>query len=356
MPKKKEKILVAMSGGVDSSVAAALLLQQGYDVTGAFMKQWDDTDKTGVCSWKQDRRDALRVAAHLGIPLVTFDFEKEYKKWVMEYMYAEYEKGRTPNPDVLCNKFIKFGVWLKKAKELGFSKLATGHYAAISKNYELLVPKDKDKDQTYFLHQLKKEQLKHILFPLGVYTKKQVRELAKKFHLSTAQKAESMGICFVGEVPMKEFLLKKIKVKKGKIVTSKGEVVGEHDGLAFYTVGQRHGFDVKLPKKDTNSKPLYIVDKRYDTNELVVGFENDPLLHKKEAEVEDINWISGQKPAFPLKCKVRLRHRQPLQDVQLMEKDGKISIHFTKKQKAVTPGQFAVFYKNSVCLGGGAIK
>ncbi|OGH60090.1 MAG: tRNA 2-thiouridine(34) synthase MnmA [Candidatus Magasanikbacteria bacterium RIFCSPHIGHO2_01_FULL_33_34] len=363
MSKQKVKILVAMSGGVDSSVAVALLLEAGYDVTGAYMKQWDDKDETGVCTWKQDRRDALRVSAHLGIPLLTLDFEQEYKKWVMEYMYAEYERGRTPNPDVLCNKFIKFGVWLEKAKELGFAKLATGHYGSIEtfkhkniQTYNLLRAKDENKDQTYFLHQLTQEQLKYTLFPLGKYTKDEVRVMAKKFNLPNADRSESMGICFVGVVPMKDFLLKKIKVNKGNIVTSDGEVVGEHDGLAFYTIGQRHGFDIRNKNKIIESKAMYVVQKKYDTNELVVGFDDDELLYSKQAEIEDVNWISGQKPSFPLKCKVRLRHRQPLQDVQLLQKDGKILVEFNIKQKAVTPGQFAVFYQNQVCLGGGAIK
>ena len=372
-----KKILVAMSGGVDSSVAAALLLRQGYEVAGAFMVNYDSADdgRFGEC-WRNDYRDAARVAAKLGIPLFKLDFKKEYEKKVLAYMFAEYKKGRTPNPDVLCNKFIKFGVWLEKAKELGFDKLATGHYARLGReirsskheirnklqnpNYKLLEAKDKDKDQTYFLHQLNQEQLKYVLFPIGDYKKTEVRKIAKKFNLPTADRAESMGICFVGEVPMKEFLSKKIKLKKGDIISSTGEILGKHDGLAFYTIGQRHGFKAVLEKKGAESRPLYIVDKNYNTNELVVGFENDPLFYKKQAEAGEINWISGQKPKLPLKCQVRLRHRQPLQNVQLFEKNGKISIHFTNKQKAVTPGQFAVFYlphgKNSVCLGGGVIK
>lgn len=369
MRKKKQKVLVAMSGGVDSSVAATLLLAEGYDVVGVYMKQWDEQDKSGICAWKQDRRDALISAAHLGISLITMNFENEYKKLVMDYMYAEYQKGRTPNPDVLCNKFIKFGVWLKKARELGFDKLATGHYCRIQtykhlniQTYQLALAKDENKDQTYFLHQLTQAQLKYILFPLGNYTKKKVRALARKYKLPNAEKPESMGICFVGEVPMKEFLLKKIKKNKGDIILSSGEKVGEHDGLAFYTIGQRHGFSLKskvisqksLQKED--QKSLYVVGKNYQTNKLIVGYENDPLLYKKESEVIDINWISGQTVKLPLKCKVRLRHRQPLQSVQLLEKDGKIEMNFNNKQKAVTPGQFAVFYKGGVCLGGGVIK
>jgi len=380
MPKKKEKILVAMSGGVDSSVATAMLVKQGYDVTGAYMKQWTDTNElSGVCTWKEDRRDALRVAAHLGIPMITLDFESEYKKWVMEYMFSEYEKGRTPNPDVLCNKFIKFGVWLTKAKELGFAKLATGHYARLGREetrnkkqetnnfvYRLLEAKDKNKDQTYFLHQLTQEQLKDVLFPLGKYTKEKVRKLAFKLGLPTADKPESMGICFVGEVSMKEFLLQKIKPNKGKIITTSGEVVGEHDGLPFYTIGQRHlkMQNAEFRMRNGDNKPLYVVDKKFEANELVVGHEDDPLFYKKEIKVIDINWVIGQKPQFPLKCEVRMRHRQKMQPAKISMINGELSVEFEEPQKAVTPGQFAVFYlprggalrgKNKECLGGGII-
>src|SRR3989338_8026982 len=356
MPKKKQKILVAMSGGVDSSVAAALLARAGYDVTGAFMRQWSDSpDLSGVCAWKKDRRDALRVAAALGIPLITLNFESEYKKWVMNYMFAEYRKGHTPNPDVLCNKFIKFGVWLKAAQKLGYNKLATGHYANIQtskhlnrQTFHLLEAKDRNKDQTYFLHQLAQKQLKNVLFPIGGYTKAEVRTLARRFKLPTADKAESMGICFVGPVPMKEFLLQKIKPKKGKVVMSGGGVIGEHDGLAFYTIGQRHKISQKpivhsQKLLSANTRPLYVVGKNMKKNELIVGFENDPLLYKKSVMVKEISYI-GQAPKFPLQCQVRLRHRQPRQNVQLVNNNGKIIMEFSKAQRAATPGQFAVFY------------
>lgn len=373
--KKRKKILVALSGGVDSSVAAALLVRDGHDVTGAYMKQWSDfKEPSGVCGWKEDRRDALRVAATLGIPLMTLDFEKEYKEWVMGYMFDEYKAGRTPNPDVLCNKYVKFGFWLDKVRELGFEYLATGHYANIQitqpdagtssagseneyTNYGLFQAKDTQKDQTYFLHQLSQSQLGYILFPIGEYTKTEVRGLAKKFNLPTAERKESMGICFVGEVTMKEFLQQKIQPTLGDIVTSDGHVVGEHEGLAFYTIGQRH-LQVKsitLKVKSGETKPLYVVDKRPETNELVLGFEDDPLLWKKEILVEDMNWISGQAPKFPLECKVRLRHRQKMQNAKLkMQKDALV-VDFEQPQKAVTPGQFAVFYKGDECLGGGVI-
>lgn len=343
-----------MSGGVDSSVAAALLVAQGHDVTGAFMVNYDEIGPSGESCWAGDYQDALRVAAKLNIPLLRWDFVKEYKKTVLDYMYAEYEKGRTPNPDVLCNKFVKFGSWLDKARELGFTKLATGHYAQTKKiknSTKLIKAKDDNKDQTYFLHQLSQDQLKDILFPIGGYTKPEVRKLAKKFGLPNADKEESMGICFIGEVPMKDFLLKKIKSQKGKIVLSTGQIIGEHDGLSFYTIGQRN-----LGVKTDQNKPLYVLDKSFVKNELVVGYEDDPLLYKKETEITDVNWINGQKPKLPLTCEVRLRHRQPLQKVKVEEKNGKVFLKFSKAQRAVTPGQFAVLYAKNECLGGGIVK
>lgn len=337
-----------MSGGVDSSVAAALLVNAGYDVTGMFAVNYEDTSLPGESCWRGDYNDALRVAAKLKIPLLRLNFVKEYKKHVLDYMYREYRAGRTPNPDVLCNKFVKFGVWLKKAKELGFDKIATGHYARLSggKNLQLRQAVDDNKDQTYFLHQLTQTQLKHVLFPIGKYTKPQARALADKYKLPTAKKEESMGICFVGEVPMKKFLMKKIKTKKGKIVFSSGKAAGVHDGLAFYTIGERIGI------KTENRAPFYVVGKNIKKNELIVGPENDPMLFSREMKVKDINWIAGRAPKFPLKCEVRLRHRQPLQKCVV----NKNKVVFAKSQRAVTPGQFAVFYAKGVCLGGGVIQ
>ncbi|HYE59579.1 MAG TPA: tRNA 2-thiouridine(34) synthase MnmA [Candidatus Kapabacteria bacterium] len=356
---KQKKVLVAMSGGVDSSVAAALLLKNGYDVTGVFVKQWSDAkEMNGVCTWKEDRRDALRVAAHLGIPLLTWDFEKEYKDTVLAYMFAEYRAGRTPNPDVLCNTAIKFKAWLDKALTLGFDALATGHYAQIEKKkgkYILARSVDEEKDQTYFLHQLTKEQLDHVVFPIGGYKKEAVRQLARSFSLPTAEREESMGICFVGEMPMKTFLQQQIQPTPGAIILSTGEQVGAHDGLPFYTIGQRH---LKLPQameQKVGSRPVFVVAKRHDTNELVVGFEDDPLLYKQEIAVTDLHWVSGQEPSFPVQCMVRLRHRQELQSCTVEKDQDRIVVHCDVPQRAPTPGQFAVFYTGNVCLGGGCI-
>jgi len=349
----KRKVFVCLSGGVDSSVVASILVaSKKYDVTAAYMLNYDNKQKGAESCWLPDYRDALRVAAHLGIPLMKLNFTKEYQEQVLDYMYQEYEVGRTPNPDVLCNKFIKFGSWLDKARELGFDYIATGHYAKIKKDragWHMMAVKDTNKDQTYFLHQLNQEQLSRTMFPISAYTKPQVRKLAEKFGLPTAEKQESMGICFVGEVPMKEFLEKKIKPKPGTIVSSKGDVLGKHDGLPFYTIGQR-SIGIKL-----GDKPLFVVEKRTETNELVVGDESDPLLFKQVVLVTDVHWISGQAPQFPLQCEVRLRHRQELQKATVVKHNANIILTFHKPQRAVTPGQFAVVYKAGECLGGGVV-
>jgi len=342
-----KKVLVAMSGGVDSSVAAALLVKEGYDVTGVFMINYDDHDAHGLPCYTSDYRDAVRVAAKLGIKILKIDFVEEYKKQVLDYMFAEYEKGRTPNPDVMCNKYIKFGAWLEKAQDLEFDYLATGHYAK-TKDGVLMQAKDTNKDQTYFLHQVTKEQLEHTLFPLGDYSKDDVRKLASKFDLPTAEKEESMGICFIGEVSMKEFLQQKLDMNPGDVVQDDtGEVIGNHDGLGFYTIGQRHGFVQK--GSDT---PLFVIEKDFDENRLIVGIEDNAKLYSKKISVEDMHYISGQEPSFPLECEVRLRHRQELQKAMIEHN----TITFETPQRAATPGQFAVLYKDGICLGGGVIQ
>ncbi len=363
----KSKVLIALSGGVDSAVAAALLVAKGYAVTGAYMVNYEVENNVGESCWVGDYQDAARVAAKLGIPLLKFDFTKEYEEQVLNYMFAEYSTGRTPNPDILCNKYVKFGSWLKKATGLGFDYLATGHYANVSATNpaKLLMAKDDNKDQTYFLHQLNQEQLLHTLFPIGEYTKPEVRALAQKFQLPVANKEESMGICFIGEVPMKQFLQTRIKATPGEIITSDGTVVGQHEGLSFYTIGQREGLPVTYPHspsptnhtiaKPTDTKPLYVVGKNHATNQLIVGFIDDPRLYTQEITVQNVNWTAGSAPSFPLECSVRFRHRQALQACQVSAQNNNIKIFCPEPQRAITPGQFAVLYKDGECLGGGVI-
>ncbi|HPV70304.1 MAG TPA: tRNA 2-thiouridine(34) synthase MnmA [Candidatus Magasanikbacteria bacterium] len=358
LPKKK-KVLVAMSGGVDSAVAAGYLIKAGFEVTGAFIKCFSDNVGSKSC-WIDERRDALRVAAKLGIKLLTFDFELQYKKDVVGYLFKQYRAGRTPNPDVMCNKYVKIPLLLKEAKKLGFDWVATGHYARIKDGSHgevcLYQSVDANKDQTYFLHQLGQKELKKLLFPLGTTNKNEVRVFATSWGLPVAAKEESMGICFVGEVPMKDFLSRQIKNKKGKIATSSGKIIGEHDGLAFYTVGQRHlgEKNLQLPSVKGETKPLYVVGKDFKKNQLIVGAANDKLLFKKEIVLPKVHWIEKE-PKLPLICDCRLRHRQPLQECKIYFSRGKYKINFKEAQRAVTPGQFVVFYKKGHCLGGGEI-
>src|SRR3989344_1380959 len=277
-PKKSQKVYVAVSGGVDSSVSLALLKEQGYDVVGVFIRVWQPNFLE--CNWKEDKRDAMRVCAHLGVQFLEFNFEKEYKKEVADYMIEEYKIGRTPNPDVMCNQQIKFGTFLKKALEMGTDFIATGHYAKIESHKAgryLLVGKDTNKDQSYFLWTLTQEQLKYVLFPIGGYKKKEVRKLAKKFKLLTAEKKDSQGLCFLGKLNVKDFLKHYIKEKPGKVLDQDGKIIGKHSGAVFFTLGERHGF--KIFQKSPNEQPRYIVGKDLKKNILVVS--QDPLLIKE---------------------------------------------------------------------------
>ena len=339
-----------MSGGVDSSVSAALLVEQGYEVIGAFMKNWSDTKTvSGECAWKEERRDAMRVAALLDIPFVTFDFEKEYKEEVVEYIFREYAAGRTPNPDVVCNSAIKFPLFWREAQKLGADYIATGHYAQTEDGI-LKLGVDSNKDQTYFLCGINSDDLSHTLFPVGHLTKPEVRELARKFKLPVAEKKDSTGICFIGEVPMQDFLSQRIPKKKGDIVTVDGVKVGEHNGVWFYTIGQRHGFG------GGGGVPYFVVDRNLEKNELIVapGSEH-PRLYKKEFEVKDMHWISGHVPELPFECQVRIRHRAAFFDAVLKLEAGSWKLKANDPQRAVTPGQMAVIYKDNACLGGGVI-
>ncbi len=351
--QNKQKVLVALSGGVDSAVSAALLLKKGYKVEAVFMKNW--TSNQGLisneCPWLEDRRSALQVAAHLRIPLHTFDFEKEYSQKVMEYFFNEYAAGRTPNPDVMCNKEIKFKLLYERAMQMGFDFLATGHYARI-KNRCLLRAKDEFKDQTYFIYNLQPEQLKHILFPIGGYLKSEVRAMARKFGLPNAGRKESMGLCFVGKVELDKFLQQKIAPKKGPIVEiTSGDKIGEHQGAAYYTLGQRQGIGVG------GSGPYYVVRKELQTNTLVVSKnpEHSELL-KNEIEISAVNWIS-RPGTSPLKCRGRFRHQQQPIGLELREsgQEGKYHVRFFSPQRAVAAGQSLVMYKGKICLGGGVI-
>lgn len=342
-----------MSGGVDSSVAAALLKNQDFDVTGVFIKPWQPAGWKS-CIWKEDREYAMRAAAKLKIKFLTWDLSKEYKKLVADYMIGEYRVGRTPNPDVMCNKEIKFGLFFKKAMRLGADFVATGHYVKAKREkrktknrigYKLYQAKDKNKDQSYFLWTLGQKQLEKCLFPIGDYIKPEVRRIAKKFGLPNAAKKDSQGVCFIGLLNIKDFLKKYIKPKTGLILNIKGEKVGEHDGVFYYTIGQRHGLDIK-----TGKGPYFIVKKDIKRNIIYVGKEKD-LLSKK-ARVEKINWIDGN-IKLPVNLDVKIRYRTKSEKA-VLNKNGELV--FKKSVRAITSGQSAVFYRGQELLGGGIIQ
>lgn len=339
------KVLVGMSGGVDSSVSAGILVEQGYDVVGTFMKNWSN------CDWRSEQRDATRVAAKLGIPFVVFDFEKEYREAVVDDMFREFEAGRTPNPDILCNKYIKFGLFMREADRLGCGFVATGHYAR-SIDDKLYAGMDKNKDQSYFLWAMRPEVVSRVLFPVGEMTKPQVREKARELVLEVAEKKDSTGICFVGEVDIRTFLQERLPKKPGNVVTVDGAVIGTHEGLAFYTIGQREGLGIG------GGTPYYVVEKRPPTNELVVASNYHPALYRSELTASMLNWF--EKPTLPFKCKARIRYRQQLQDCRLVSwrgaaGDEAICVTFKSPQRAVTPGQSIVIYDGEKVLGGGII-
>lgn len=356
----KPKVMVGMSGGVDSSVAAALLLDQGCDVVGAFMKNWSETKDptTGECAWKEERRDAMRVAASLGIPFVTFDFEKEYDEAVVGYLYREYAAGRTPNPDVMCNRAVKFDLFLKAAVEAGADFIATGHYARAAKkddgSFALLAGLDRNKDQSYFVFSLGQEQLARVLFPIGHLDKRAVRAYARDRGLETADKKDSQGICFIGKVELRDFLKRVLAPKPGPIVTVDGKEIGRHDDVQTFTVGQRHGIGIG------GGDPYYVasIDIATATVFVAQGAEH-PALFKRQLTAGTWRWISGKAPVLPLTCQARIRYRQPLQSCALRlgaEGTGEIEARFEAPQRAVTPGQFIVLYDGDEVLGGGAIE
>lgn len=348
------KIIVGLSGGVDSSVAAHLLKESGHDVTGIFMQNWMDDNNDEYCSIKQDSLDAIAVADSLGIEIEIINFATEYKDRVFSYFLAEYQNGRTPNPDILCNSEIKFKCFLEHALKLGADYIATGHYVdkITLGNGELLTKSfDTNKDQSYFLYRLNQQQIRHSVFPLAKLTKPEVREIAQRLNLATANKKDSTGICFIGERPFREFLQKYLPTKPGKMVTPEGKTIGEHLGLMYYTIGQRSGLGIGGP-----GEPWFVADKNLSTNELLVVQGHDsPLLLKKTLMANDLNFslikpIEGKKYT----AKTRYRSQDSACNISYID-ENTINVTFDKPEWAVTPGQSVVIYDETLCLGGGII-
>ena len=389
-----KRVVVGLSGGVDSSVAAYLLIQQGYEVIGIFMRNWHDESVTisDECPWIEDSNDALLVAEHLGIPFQVIDLSEAYKSRIVDYMFDEYQRGRTPNPDVLCNREIKFDVFLEAALQLGADYVATGHYCRKAENndgtFSLLAGIDKTKDQSYFLCQITQYQLSKALFPIGDLEKKEVREIAKKLALVTAEKKDSQGLCFVGKISLPLFLQQKLKAKTGQIIeipenlppflaydeipvnpenvvklstpfsynSSMGEVVGQHQGAQFYTIGQRKGLNI-------GGKPMPSFIIGLDTKENII-YTGQSAAHlglnryALKLEANSINWLINNdliSNNTELRCHVRIRYRQALQDAKLIKLEGELYILFDKKQKGITPGQFAAWYLGEELVGSGVI-
>jgi len=352
---KDTRVVVGMSGGVDSSVAALLLKQQGYDVIGIFMKNWDDTDEFGVCTATEDYEDVIRVCNQIGIPYYAVNFEKQYWDKVFTYFLDEYKAGRTPNPDVMCNKEIKFKAFLEHAMNLGADYLATGHYARVEYRdgeYKMLRGIDENKDQTYFLNQLSQEQLSKVMFPIGGIEKAKVREIAKEAGLATATKKDSTGICFIGERNFKTFLSQYLPAQPGNMETFDGKVVGKHDGLMYYTIGQRHGLGI-----GGAGEPWFAIGKDLKRNVLYVGqsFHNEKL-YSTSIIATNVSWVSNIEKPSNFECTAKFRYRQPDNQVTVEVMDNqKVKVVFKEPIRAVTPGQAVVFYNGDECLGGGTI-
>ena len=389
----KKRVVVGLSGGVDSSVTAYLLKEQGYEVIGMFMKNWHDDSVTisNECPWLDDSNDAMIVAQHLGIPFQAIDLSKEYKERIVDYMFAEYQRGRTPNPDVLCNREIKFDIFLDTAIKLGADYVATGHYCrkgeaevAGKKVYQLLAGKDPNKDQSYFLCQLTQQQLSRALFPIGELLKSEVRAIAKEAGLATAEKKDSQGLCFIGKVHLPDFLQQRLTPKKGKVVEipadskafangfddldlqhltqsysltpESGEVVGEHNGAHFYTIGQRRGLNL-----GGFEKPLFVIGTDTEQNIIYTGMgEDHPGLYRRGLFIpkEDTHWIREDLKLSAGETKsylARIRYRQPLEECKLHQREEGLYIIFNRPQRGVTPGQFAAWYEGNELIGSGVI-
>ncbi len=388
-----KRVVVGLSGGVDSSVTAYLLKEQGYEVIGMFMKNWHDDTVTisNECPWLDDSNDAMIVAQHLGIPFQAIDLSKEYKERIVDYMFAEYQAGRTPNPDVLCNREIKFDIFLNTALKLGADFVATGHYARKSETtvngktvYRLLAGKDPNKDQSYFLCQLKQEQLAKALFPIGELLKPEVRAIAKKAGLATAEKKDSQGLCFVGKVHLPDFLQQRLEPKKGKVVEipaganafkngfadndlvglsdayhlspEQGEIVGDHNGAHFYTIGQRRGLNI-----GGFERPLFVIGTDTEKNIIYTGMgEDHPGLYRKGLAIPnaDVHWVRPDlhlNPGESKKYLARIRYRQPLEKCTLHQREDTLYVIFDRPQRGVTPGQFAAWYDAEELIGSGVI-
>ncbi len=365
-----KKVFLGMSGGVDSSVSAILLLEAGYDVTGVFIKVWqpDETD----CGWKDERRDAMRVAALLDIPFETLDLSDVYKKEVADYMISEYKEGRTPNPDIMCNRYVKFGSFWDYAKSKGANYIATGHYAVRTENFEMHESKDTEKDQTYFLWTLTENDLEHVLFPIGHLEKKEVRKIGEDRGLPVFDKKDSQGVCFIGHLDMKEFLKSQIKTEPGNVLDTSGNIIGTHDGSILYTFGERHGFKIK--NSGTDSSPRYVISKDIDANTITVAsdIEFKEISNKTESEAvpltrtnlpREIQKKIEKDGSFV--CQSRIRHRQEKQDCKILiskplneterSSNPLYSVVFDTIQKGLAPGQSAVFYSGNRCIGGGIL-
>ncbi len=352
----KKTVVVGMSGGVDSSVAALILKEQGYNVIGLFMKNWED-DSAGECTAEEDYSDVRRVCNLLDIPYYTVNFSKEYMDRVFKYFLEEYKAGRTPNPDVLCNREIKFGPFKDYAMSLGADYIATGHYCGVKHDgdvHYLLKCKDSNKDQTYFLNQVTQAQLSNVLFPLQNLLKPEVRKIAEDNGLVTAGKKDSTGICFIGERNFKQFLMNYIPAKEGDIKTYDGKVLGKHSGLMYYTIGQRRGLDVGGVKGDDGR--WFVIEKDLKNNVLYVAHGAEDKLYSKALEMKSCNFMPGTPNKKVFECTAKFRYRQDEQKVLVNIKENQIIVEFEKKQRAITEGQYAVFYLGEYCLGGGVIE